>query len=132
MRQLNKQFRGRDRSTDVLSFPQQSWKKPLRVVKTTKKNTKAKNPSDQSLGDIVISLADAQSNAKRIGQPLDREFAFLLIHGMLHLCGHDHHEPTEERLMREQQRQLLAGLNQTKFGKKPVWHGMVRQARIYS
>jgi probable rRNA maturation factor len=70
IRQLNRQFRGIDRSTDVLSFPA--------------------GDADPNLGDIAISVETATAQAKENGLALDEEVAQLILHGLLHLCGYDH------------------------------------------
>jgi probable rRNA maturation factor len=77
MRRLNHLYRGIDRTTDVLSFPLIGEKPemPARHL---------------SLGDIVISLPQAKRQAEEYGATFDRELARLLIHGLLHLLGHDH------------------------------------------
>ena len=74
IRALNRAFRGKDRATDVLSFPdgRSEPSRPARV------------------GDIAISLPAARRNAKRAGHSLRREIACLLLHGFLHLAGYDH------------------------------------------
>ena len=76
IRKLNRQFRGKDSATDVLSFPSQ----PEAFEKKTGRN----------LGEIVISLDRAQSQAKENGLTLVNEVEQLILHGLLHLCGHDH------------------------------------------
>lgn len=121
IRQLNREFRGIDKSTDVLSFPQQEWRAPLRAMArpTTRRKIDV-------LGDVVISLPDAERNARRIGQPLDREVGFLLVHGILHLCGHDHMVPADERRMRTEQRALMAALAR---GKSARWAKTVTKRR---
>ncbi len=77
MRRLNHLYRGIDRTTDVLSFPLISEKPPLHARHLL-------------LGDIVISLPQAKRQAEEYGTTFDRELARLLIHGLLHLLGHDH------------------------------------------
>ena len=76
MRKLNRQFRGKDSATDVLSFPSQ----PEPFEADTRTN----------FGEIVISLDRAQSQAKENGLTLVNEVEQLILHGLLHLCGHDH------------------------------------------
>jgi rRNA maturation RNase YbeY len=72
------------------------------------------------LGDVVISLPDAARNARRIGQSLDREVAFLLVHGILHLAGHDHLAARDEKKMLAAQRALMRRLARGKGG-RPLW-----------
>src|SRR5581483_7863447 len=77
MRTLNRQFRGKDRATDVLSFPS-----PPALAA-------------QFSGDIAISVDIAARNASRYGHSLMQELKILLLHGMLHLAGYDHSRMTE-------------------------------------
>lgn len=74
MRALNREFRGKDRPTDVLSFPAGD----------------ALGEGGRYLGDIVISIDTAVRQAAEMGHTLGREISELLIHGVLHLCGYDH------------------------------------------
>ena len=83
---LNREYRNVDRSTDVLSFPLGE-----NGVYDTNLDTGAK-----MLGDIVISIPHAVSQAERFGHTLQREIAFLTVHSMLHLLGYDHVNSEEE------------------------------------
>lgn len=71
IRELNRQFRGVAKTTDVLSFP-------------------SDDPDASNLGDIAISVDTASVQAKENGLTLDEEVAQLILHGLLHLCGYDH------------------------------------------
>ncbi|PIQ27873.1 rRNA maturation RNase YbeY [bacterium (Candidatus Blackallbacteria) CG17_big_fil_post_rev_8_21_14_2_50_48_46] len=84
---LNLEYREKDMPTDVLSFPQ--------------------GMENNLLGDLVISLEKANEQAQEVGNSLDRELAFLVTHGFLHLMGYDHQEPEEEEIMFKLQRELL-------------------------
>jgi probable rRNA maturation factor len=95
IQRLNKKFRGVDKVTDVLSFPDGDIN-----PETGKK----------FLGDILICRAVANRQAKLYGQPAEREIAFLTIHGLLHLFGFDHENETDEKIMREKQRAVLKHL----------------------
>jgi len=86
MRELNKFFRGKDTTTDVLSFPHEPDE--FDVDKT-------------NLGDIVISAEQAQRQAKENGLTLDNEIKQLILHGILHLCGYDHETDNGEMNARE-------------------------------
>ena len=79
---------------------------------------------NQILGDIAVSLGNAYNNAQSIGHNLDREVCFLLIHGILHLCGHDHHEEAEEALMMKQQKKILERI--ATIENSPLWENCVR------
>ena len=123
IQQINAQYRNRNQPTDVLSFPQQVWDTPLCMGIPPRA---LRLPYPQPLGDIVISLDQAEKNAQEIGHGLDRETCFLLIHGLLHLCGHDHETPEEETLMCAQQQNLLAALQE----QEPIaWLHMVTQKK---
>ncbi len=92
MRRLNRTFRHRDKTTDVLAFA----------------TREGPGPSSLLLGDIVISLPQAIRQAREHEQDVDRELVMLLIHGVLHLCGYDHERGRgEARRMARCERALL-------------------------
>jgi probable rRNA maturation factor len=66
--------------------------------------------SGRLLGDVVISIETAKRQARRAHRGLDAELERLLVHGTLHLLGHDHHEAAEARRMRAEERRLLGAL----------------------
>ena len=76
MRELNRQWRGKRGTTDVLSFPTQQ--------------DEFEKLEGSTLGDIVISAQQASRQAKENKLALDNEIAQLILHGLLHLCGYDH------------------------------------------
>ncbi len=125
IRQINCDYRGKDSSTDVLSFPQHEWDPPACVGQGPAAKTQIADGPPLVLGDVIISPANAQRNARDINQPLDREISFLLIHGILHLCGHDHQDPADEALMREQQRLLVDMLSPSTTA-QPLWENCVQ------
>jgi len=86
MKELNRFFRGKDSTTDVLSFPHE----PDEF-----------DPDKSNLGDIVISAEQAQKQAGENGLSLDAEIRQLLLHGLLHLCGYDHETDSGEMNTRE-------------------------------
>jgi probable rRNA maturation factor len=93
IRELNRAFRGMDKPTDVLSFP---------LVEPGD----AYSGAERLLGDIVISVDTARRQAADYDAPLDREVERLLIHGVLHLLGHDHLEAVERAAMEAEERRL--------------------------
>lgn len=99
IRVLNREYRGIDKETDVLSFPLISFEKS------------EEPPIDESqimLGDIVLSLEKAQAQAEEFSHSPQRETAFLTVHSMLHLLGYDHVDSEEDdREMRRRQREIL-------------------------
>ena len=102
IRKLNKEWRRKDKATDVLSFPLVG-EAELRAL------AKMKPVPDWELGDIVISLDTAKRQAEEHGVTLRQELDLLLVHGLLHLLGFDHEiSPEEERRMRRWEKKLLA------------------------
>ena len=102
---LNQQYRDKNRETDVLSFPLEEW--PERPSIETPYKNELNDGIPRALGDIIISPNTALHNAEKIGQGIDREVCFLLIHSVLHLCGYDHMQENEEKEMIEQQRIIM-------------------------
>ena len=98
---LNLQYRGVDKSTDVLSFPL-----GIDGVYDINNDTGA-----QMLGDIVISMSHAKKQAEMYGHSLQREIGFLVVHSMLHLLGYDHEQGgLEQEKMFEEQEMILGEL----------------------
>ena len=129
MRALNKLYRKQDKSTDVLSFPQYEWRRPPKVQKSPAPSVKILNPLP--LGDVVISPSDAAANAKESGSALDKEVCFLIIHGILHLVGHDHMKAGEKQRMFAEQKKLMRLFAGGRSG-KPLWAGCVRRTKMNS
>ncbi len=122
MRELNRRYLEKDKSTDVLSFPQYSWKRPLKFQKDPPEPRPIVNPLP--LGDVVISALDASENVNKSKEKLQREICFLLVHGILHLVGHDHMKPQEKKRMFAEQTKLMRIFAGGK-GKRPLWHGCI-------
>lgn len=99
IRKVNQHFRGIDRATDVLSFPQLTFAEGEEPEKNEN--------GEVLLGDIIISLERAREQAAEYGHSLRREVAFLTAHSMLHLLGYDHMEPEEEAEMFRRQGEIL-------------------------
>ena len=102
MRQLNKQFRGKNSTTDVLSFPYEPddfMSNKLQFVGEEAKNVRFEE--NEHLGDIVISAEQAERQAKENGLTLENEIKQLILHGLLHLCGYDHETDNGEMNARE-------------------------------
>jgi probable rRNA maturation factor len=95
IRRLNREYRGRDRATDVLSFELSDG---LR--------------SGEPFGDIVVSVDSARRQAREYGATTPQEIERLIVHGALHLCGYDHHERREAARMHGLTRRLLRTLGQ--------------------
>ena len=98
IKEMNREFRNIDSSTDVLSFP------------LGENGIYDKNPATDAfmLGDIVISYEHAQKQADLYGHSLEREVAFLTVHSMLHLLGYDHvNGGIEQATMRKKEEAIL-------------------------
>jgi probable rRNA maturation factor len=92
LRRLNREFLGHDVPTDVLSFPA---------------------GADQAggyLGDVVISFPRARAQAREAGHPVEAELRLLVVHGVLHLLGHDHARPADKKRMWAAQEEILQHL----------------------
>ena len=103
MRKLNREHRGINQPTDVLSFP-----------------ASAEKGAFPHLGDLVISLPTAEKMAKKLGVSRRREVETLVIHGFLHLCGHDHETDNGEMLA------LQAQMERELLGEEPLAMGLKR------
>lgn len=108
---MNLEFRGIDRPTDVLSFPMIDYEVPGEFdFLENREDLFHPETGELVLGDIVISKNKVISQAEEYGHTIMREFAFLIVHSMLHLIGYDHMEEDERMVMEEKQRQILATL----------------------
>ena len=94
---INKEYRGIDRPTDVISFA-------LEDV-----SDEGYKLEKRELGDIYISIDKAREQAKEYGHSLNRELRFLSVHGLLHLLGYDHMKKEDEKEMFERQELILDG-----------------------
>lgn len=106
IREINKSTRKSDKSTDVLSFPNLD----IKSGKIDKKKFKFDvNPETQNLmlGQIVMCLDAAQSQAKEYGHSLERELCYLFVHGLLHLLGFDHQIESDKKIMRKFEEEIL-------------------------
>jgi len=95
LQELNRDYLGIDAPTDVLSFP----------ASETDPQTGA-----PYIGDILISVPRARSQAEAAGHPVESEIQLLVVHGMLHLLGYDHAEPEEKASMWKVQAEVLESL----------------------
>ena len=95
IRSYNREYRGVDRATDVLSFPMFDFGTPELPA---------------LLGDIVLSVPRAQAQAEEYGHSFEREMCFLAAHAALHLIGYDHENEDERAQMETRQREVLSAL----------------------
>lgn len=112
IREMNGQFRGLDKSTDVLSFPMIDFDSPADFDSfDDREDLFDPDTGELILGDIVISADHCMAQAAEYGHGIVREFAFLIAHSMLHLMGYDHMEPDESAEMERRQEEILSGLD---------------------
>ncbi len=101
---LNREYRGIDSETDVLSFPiEDDFIVPVPL-----------------LGDIIISAEKALEQSKEYGHSLERELSYLTCHSMLHLLGYDHMEDLEKKEMRNKEKKIMKNLSLFKSGKGDI------------
>lgn len=113
IREMNRQFRGIDSETDVLSFPMIDFPSPGDFSFLEREEEALDfNPEtgEMGLGDIVINAARTVSQAEEYGHSVKREYAFLITHSVLHLCGFDHMTAEDEALMISRQKAILESL----------------------
>lgn len=112
IRLLNREFRGMDSATDVLSFPSVAWPEG---VTAGKQPSRLKQEYDEMmdacfLGDIVISLDHVKAQAAEYGHSEARESAYLLVHSLCHLMGYDHVKEADQKMMRIQEEAVLSSI----------------------
>jgi probable rRNA maturation factor len=100
IRQLNRDFLGRDRATDVLAFATQEESEPF----------VAAPEAETYLGDVIISYPRAVAQAEELGHPAHDELDLLVVHGVLHLLGYDHATEEEKTVMWSRQQAILSSL----------------------
>ena len=107
--EINREYRQIDNPTDVLSFPMLSYEVAGDFSKLEEDYDDNFNPDtgEIMLGDIIISVDKVFEQAESYGHSTEREFAFLILHSMLHLFGYDHMTPEDAAVMEEKQRVIL-------------------------
>ncbi len=103
VRELNQKYRGVDEPTDVLSFA---------LLEKQDDFPRSITPPDGilHLGEVIISYPRAVRQAEENGHPIKQEMALLIVHGVLHLLGHEHDEPAREQEMRALEERILSRL----------------------
>lgn len=116
---INKETRGFNQPTDVLSFPNLIYDTPSDFSLAEENEADYFDPDtgELILGDIIISIDKVKEQAKAYGHSCKREFAFLVAHSMLHLFGYDHMEENEEAEMIKKQENILQNLGITRDAK---------------
>ncbi len=108
IRKYNKQYRGIDKETDVLSFP---------MFEKEELEEKIKNnifENEDILGDMVISIDRVKEQAIEYGHSFERELAYMVVHSFYHLMGYDHIKETDKIIMRQKEENVLEKLNITR------------------
>lgn len=113
IRRLNREHRGIDRPTDVLSFPMIEYGRPgdFSVLDDESVDCFDPDSGELVLGDIVLSMDRVLSQASEYGHSVRREYAFLITHSMLHLMGYDHMTDEDALEMERLQEEILRELN---------------------
>lgn len=101
---INRDYRGIDRPTDVISFAVNDNDTGFELEEET-----------EDLGDLFINVDYARKQAKEYGHSMEREMAFLFTHGLLHCLGYDHMKPEEEKVMFGLQKEILNPIIQRKL-----------------
>lgn len=112
IREVNRQFRGLDKPTDVLSFPAIPFESEsdFSIVEGAESDYFEPETGELLLGDIMLSAEKVREQAMLYNHSEKREFGFLIAHSMLHLCGYDHMEPSEAERMEHKQKRILEKL----------------------
>jgi probable rRNA maturation factor len=107
MQELNREFRGQDRPTDVLSFA-------MNERKAGEETTAFIEPPDGlfHLGEVIISYPQAVIQARERGHSVQKEMAVLIIHGVLHILGYDHEAAEMKPAMEAKEKEILAGIQE--------------------
>ena len=127
VQELNRQFRGLDEVTDVLSFsashsghwegdPQESDEASPESVNSEELNFVLPPGEPSPLGEVIISFPQTIRQAQERNGPVEQELALLIIHGVLHLVGYDHMEREDEAQMHAKERSALAAVSQLEAG----------------
>lgn len=116
IREFNREYRQIDKETDVLSFPNLDFAFPadFEIDEDAEADYFDPDTGELILGDIIISVEKVSEQSASYGHSKKREFAFLVAHSMLHLCGYDHMEPDEASVMEAKQEAALKKLGITR------------------
>ena len=106
IKEINKNFRNIDSSTDVLSFPQYEFFEEGDISHI--------EDNVLILGDVIISLEHAKAQSVEFNHSLNREVGYLTAHSMLHLLGYDHMEDEEKSRMRKKEEQIMTNIKLTR------------------
>ncbi|MGL4654440.1 MAG: rRNA maturation RNase YbeY [Sarcina sp.] len=117
IKEINRETRGIDKATDVLSFPMIDYPrgKVYKEAYTGKELSKTYFDGEELiLGDIVLSLERADEQREEFNHSFSRECSYLVVHSVLHLLGYDHMEDDEKKIMRAREEEILEKLKMTR------------------
>ena len=111
--EINREYRNIDRPTDVLSFPMLSYQTAgdFSDIEDDIEGNFNPDTGEVLLGDIIISIPKVFEQAEAYGHSVRREFAFLIVHSVLHLLGYDHMTPEDAAFMENKQKNILNAMN---------------------
>ncbi|WLR49884.1 rRNA maturation RNase YbeY [Bacillus tianshenii] len=101
IQQINRDYRGKDNPTDVISFALEEMGEGELEIQGT--------DLPRMLGDIIVSIDRMKEQAEEYGHSMQRELGFLCVHGFLHLLGYDHMNEEDEKIMTNRQKEILEG-----------------------
>lgn len=111
IRQTNKKYREIDKETDVLSFPMFQKEELDRLIEDSKEH---EEPVEDVLGDIMVSIPRVIEQAEEYGHSVERELAYMIVHGFYHVMGYDHIEEKDKIIMRPKEENILNKLKITR------------------
>ena len=111
IREINREQRGIDKPTDVLSFPMLFFQEPEVPEGLTELDYDPET-NQVMLGDLLISHEKIEEQAKEYGHSIERELCYLTLHGILHLFGYDHMMEEDKKRMRRREEEILALLKE--------------------
>lgn len=111
IRETNKKYRNIDNETDVLSFPMFEKEEINKIIK---QSIEGKELIEDVLGDIMISIPRVIEQAKEYGHSVERELAYMIVHGFYHVMGYDHIKEEDKLIMRPKEEFILNKLNITR------------------
>lgn len=120
--ELNREYRGVDRATDVLSFPTVGYPAGMTAGGADKYLRREYDDELDAcmLGDLILSVPHVLQQAAEYGHSPEREAAYLIVHGLCHLMGYDHIEEDDKRRMRAMEEKILSAIGQTREGEASV------------
>ena len=120
--EINREYRGVDRATDVLSFPTVNYPAGMTAGQADKALRLAYDDELDAcmLGDLILSVPHVLAQAAEYGHSPERECAYLLVHGLCHLMGYDHIEEADKKQMRAMEEKILSAIGQTREGEHTV------------